>query len=555
MHHALEIQEIVELVYSHLDPTQDATSRFQGQRSYRTRQPKCCDLAAMAQTCSSLGNPALDLLWKSASLVNILRCMPSDLWAVNAASLFQGPGNKMRFLRPIQEADWDRVLMYAPRIRNLFSTHRYCSLSDIFPMISKSLPGNIFPNLTGVHWWHHGDDFAYINLFISPSTTSISFHSASPQAQSLLETLPGKCPVLKDVYIASKGEVGHYDFGAEARAISSFVQKMEQTESLSVRILDQPTLEHLSGLETVKSLALETLPPTLSFLRTHGRPTFPQLRAVDLGHSLINPAIRFLDLCTDVPLESFNVCFPLIATAGETHDLLQAISAACLPAHLRTLTIQSDFQAPHPTRPPSDYLVPGDSLRFLAGFTNLRNLFLKTPIGFDLDDAAVEQLARSWPRLITLHLEGYIPSSSAQPRTTLASLRSIAHHCPLLTHLAITLDATSVPVPAINRTQRPLESLDVDRSAISAPEAVARFVFALFPELRVVLVGRMLAMRRWANRTKGLRTGAGKRWRVCFWCTVVQVHILSQSTGSDDSRKATCRYDVRWPNFFHLISP
>lgn len=38
-------------------------------------------LVALAQTCHSFCSPALDVLWRSQSgLVNILNCMPADLW-------------------------------------------------------------------------------------------------------------------------------------------------------------------------------------------------------------------------------------------------------------------------------------------------------------------------------------------------------------------------------------------------------------------------------------------------------------------------------------------
>jgi hypothetical protein len=46
-------------------------------------QPSLQDLAVLARMCSTFHIPALDHLWRSSDLVNLLRCMPTDVWVVN----------------------------------------------------------------------------------------------------------------------------------------------------------------------------------------------------------------------------------------------------------------------------------------------------------------------------------------------------------------------------------------------------------------------------------------------------------------------------------------
>ncbi|KAJ7471647.1 hypothetical protein B0H11DRAFT_1919493 [Mycena galericulata] len=72
------------------------------------------DLSALARTCTTLCNPALDVLWRSKdTIVNLLRCMPSDLWEINADKDVYGLQD-IRLQRPIIHADWERAQFYLP---------------------------------------------------------------------------------------------------------------------------------------------------------------------------------------------------------------------------------------------------------------------------------------------------------------------------------------------------------------------------------------------------------------------------------------------------------
>ncbi|KAJ7141944.1 hypothetical protein C8R43DRAFT_1200479 [Mycena crocata] len=148
MHHALYIEDIVHDIFSYLriglDPS--ANPETEVVRSLQLKRPKFSpkfsNLAALARTCSTLAGPALDWLWHATSLVDLLRCLPSDLWAVDEES-------RMCFLRPIEASDLDRVRVYAPRIKHLISDDTHCVLSKILPMLAAVLPDKIFERLTG----------------------------------------------------------------------------------------------------------------------------------------------------------------------------------------------------------------------------------------------------------------------------------------------------------------------------------------------------------------------------------------------------------------------
>ncbi|KAJ7252353.1 hypothetical protein B0H12DRAFT_616841 [Mycena haematopus] len=74
MHRCLNISEIVDMICALLDPR---ISSVPGPAPYR-------HLASIARTCTTLQDPALDHLWSSTTLSILIRCMPSDLWAVRA---------------------------------------------------------------------------------------------------------------------------------------------------------------------------------------------------------------------------------------------------------------------------------------------------------------------------------------------------------------------------------------------------------------------------------------------------------------------------------------
>ncbi|KAJ7451218.1 hypothetical protein B0H11DRAFT_2330473 [Mycena galericulata] len=138
--------ELVRCIFSYLDPIEHSPTV----QRHASRQPTLKDLAAVARTCRTFEGPALDYLWKSATLVNLLRCMPSGLWVVEEVTQ---PPEKcyMRPRRAIWATDWDRVFNYASRIRHLFSSSTQRGLSDIFPLREILAKGRLL---------HHSEAFA-----------------------------------------------------------------------------------------------------------------------------------------------------------------------------------------------------------------------------------------------------------------------------------------------------------------------------------------------------------------------------------------------------------
>ncbi|KAJ7839869.1 hypothetical protein B0H14DRAFT_3697324 [Mycena olivaceomarginata] len=475
MHCCLRVQELLALIFSHLDLTEHS-----GRQSYNSRQPTLQDLAVLARTCCTFHGPALDHLWRSSALVNLLRCMPADLWMVDDVG---EPPYKCNMYprRAIRVEDWNRVLIYAPRIQNLSTTSWDCELSGIFPVISVCLPDQLLPNLQTLYWMPSDANFHFIHLFLGPKLTSITFSGSTIPAISLLPTLALKCPTLKDVSILS----------GEKRAVSVFLRSLECVESVHVDSLDHGTLEHLSRLPTLTALSLNTLPTSLS-LSPHLDPQpFAVLRKLHLGSSNIEAITHFLRSCKEVALRSLNLYVRTCPTMAESHEFYRALSASVSHSSLTEVHFDigiNDFDGNSP-----NLRIHRESIRLLVGFTNLVTINISSPVGIDLDDITVADLARAWPHLEELQMSSYGLSRSP-PNTTLECLHSLATWCPRLASLTITLDGTSAPTPpspAPGTSQHALKSINVAHSRIStAIMPVVQFLSAIFPDLKRIRTSR-----------------------------------------------------------------
>ncbi|KAJ7668771.1 hypothetical protein DFH06DRAFT_1182452 [Mycena polygramma] len=478
MHRCLQIAEIVDMVCSHLDP------RSPG---FQPISLPFRDLAAVARTCTIFRDPALDYLWCHAALGRLLtRCMPTDLWDVDTTEIHVfSKGRKVRLLRPIRTADWDRLRIYAPRVRRLssgadFPMSEAFDLSKVFQALSVSLPHALFQNLQSLNWKHSEDEFHHIQLFLHPRLTKLSLVLSSDSASSLLSTLTSKCPRLNDVTIHTSPSYDREDF--DPGPVSDFLCGLQNPEKISVPCVGQDALEHLSRLPTLKSLVL-TGPAYIPVPSgTPGRPTFPGLRTLSFQGPRIGSTAQFLRLFNSVPLCRSDMTFYEVITAEEIHALFAGIAAGVSHSSLTALLLQRewgdiDFD-------PASCIVARRSIRLLLCFPNLTVLSITSIHGFDLDDTTAAEMARAWPRATTLHLKSN--HHIRMPQTTAACLYSFAQYCPHLRQLALAFDGTTVPGPDTARprvVQHSLRALAVEHSPVTNPISVARFLSGLFPSL------------------------------------------------------------------------
>ncbi|KAJ6449929.1 hypothetical protein C8R47DRAFT_1255368 [Mycena vitilis] len=456
-------------------------------------------LGALARTCTAFRDPALDRLWRSTTLVQLLTsCMPSELWAFDMRSRkgcsVMVSQRTLTLLRPIRDSDWRRVRLYAPRIRKLTSGQDRCFLDHIFPSLSLAFPESLLQNLQHLRWCHHNDfDFPYITTFLRPSLTHISFELLSTSDFSLLPRLGERCPHLAGISIAAGP-------GVDLQPLSYFVAHLPTVRTLSIPWLGQDTMEHLSKLPTLNSLTIESIPEALAVSPVRVVPAFPALQHLSIHEGMLVHVTQFLGMCNDVPLETFSVARngyggPDYPPAADMDSFFATLEARVSHSTLRRLHVDG-YNRWSDTPEPELYPVRRETIALLLCFKNLTYLHLTSSLGFDLDDDIVSRMARSWPQIERLHLAG-IQLYARRPRTTLASLCSIARHCPRIVALTIAFDGSQIVSPSsispgVVVHNKSLRDMDVLHSPIAIGTSISmrRFLSGVFPNLTWITTSR-----------------------------------------------------------------
>ncbi|KAJ7728476.1 hypothetical protein B0H16DRAFT_1777547 [Mycena metata] len=522
MHRCLRVPEMLDMICLYLNPSLCTSDSESGYDFYPFRH-----LAEVARTCRTFCGPALDHLWRSAILAQLLvGCMPSDLWAVEKA---EWPGDSNTVI--------GRGFAFTPRASKLsavvLTPPGFCdwSLSHIFPALSVAIPEALFPNLQTLSWKQRPEEFHCIQLFLHPRLKSIDFKLHSASSTSLLSTLATKCPNLTELSIESVDFTQH---------ISELVCRLHFLEKITVFSLASDALTHVSRLPNLSSLQLEALPAKLQVSFRFGT-TFPTLGTLELTHPDIGPTTEFLRLCSAAPLKKFRASFAEFVTAAKMHKLFVAMTVAFSHWTLEELSL--DTECPKSGSDPTIHLIPHHLIRPLLCFTSLTVFSVMSPIGFTLDNEAISEFARALPQIVTFKLLARHPDMSHPPGPTLECLHSFARRCPHLSVLGLALNGDkSVSAVDLSKVQdgvlhQSLVSLDVGHSPIWNVIAVARFLSIVFPNLRTISTEREDA-ERYDEFDEGPEWPEDlKRYR--RWIEVqVTIPAISRTGGGEDTGEA-----------------
>ncbi|KAJ7867436.1 hypothetical protein B0H13DRAFT_1897581 [Mycena leptocephala] len=373
---------------------------------YLARREVSKDLAALARTCKTFQNPALNALWRfQYHLFPALRCFPEDLWLASDDS-----DSFVAFRRPLVPADWERPMFYWNRIQsfqiealnmNLISlevceTLRICSPSQ-----------TPFPKLRQIQWFDpHPAPLPLFSMFLSPLLNSICL--VLKESMTELSLLPALGVILYPALI--------------------------EPESTRIAVhpeADAAILEHIARLPSLKSLTGDRSIPRFRSLEVlHLTFTTPEISTMIVG------AVEHNRLALSHP----HLPSPL-PDSDETTRLYSTIASTRSYATLNSLTVEDDSNS---LEIPDDdafdsYVIRAETLRVLFSFTNLS--------GFDLDDEVVLDMARVWRRVEELRLAPAEKALSARAnmRVTLVGIQAIAAHCLYLRKLELVFDASDVP--------------------------------------------------------------------------------------------------------------
>ncbi|KAJ6472897.1 hypothetical protein C8R47DRAFT_721573 [Mycena vitilis] len=471
MHRSLHILEIVESICTHLG----------SQNFYYLPQDDAKALAALAATCQALHGPALDALWHyQGSLAPILKCMPADVWSDPPS---KSNLDSITTCRAITAADWERPMEYLHRIKNFVCSDG----ADLFGILRRSFPGDIFcPNVRILAWCPDPmDAFPHIIFLLGPHIQELTIRTdLTPFHLSLLPHLGPQYPFLRRAAVLLDEEPHELALPY----IAPFICNLTRLKDVSFTNIDSESFNHLGQLPDLETIVLVTpggFTPRSS--SSADSPLFVALQVLQIESATPAFIAAFLRCMTKAPLRSLSATFSALPEAAYLEDVYSALPGHCSHSSPSYIDISYNWHDPPVHDPQSNHrhIVTGPTLRHLFCFRNLTTICLEPPMGFDIDDAVVVDMARAWPVIEDLQLmsPAYHPQDPV-PRVTLNVLPAFARHCPCLASVRLVLDASVVPDVTHNCSpQKTLTSLDVGYSAIVSAPPVASYVSSLFPEL------------------------------------------------------------------------
>ncbi|KAJ7614430.1 hypothetical protein FB45DRAFT_1064697 [Roridomyces roridus] len=452
-------------------------------------------LAALAGTCRMLQNPALDVLWRfQTSVINVLNCMLGGVWEWPEDGL-----GEVSLRRPVLPQDWERPLFYSRRVKYLGTgsdSHLDMLTSGFYDMLSLCLPNEpLFPNLESIEEWDPDTyPITYFRPFFGPLLTTLCIGVCQSAAQlSFLGSIGTLCPQIKTLHVRYSP-----DLAGRLEILSVLVRQLKHLRDLTVPCLDGEALDHASSLPSLRTLKLTDQPsnPMGRHTAEHGE-CRALITRMDLTCNDTSAAAGVLSRFEASSLQWSSFVFPGDTIANDIARVCRSITEV-QPYSLVSLIIASGaHNRVHGVADPAQlelYSISSTSLHPLFELKNLTLVRLSGPVGFDLDDGSVTDIARGWPQIEVLELKSST-FKHVTPRATLRCLISFARFCPYLHRLWLTLDATTVPSWEEIHGQRAEESriqqshliiLTVPESPVGPPLAVAAFLSSVFPTLELV---------------------------------------------------------------------
>ncbi|KAG8221424.1 hypothetical protein J3R82DRAFT_1612 [Butyriboletus roseoflavus] len=480
MHICLTIDEILTIVFQHAFIISKPEPKSREFRDRRT-------LARLARTCRCFLEPALDVLYYEINdLLWLIKCMPDDLWVVN--------GKRLSFNRPMQQSDWDIFLRYARRVRSL-EFDRQC-LSTTHPKVYVALaqppsPVVIFPRL--VHFRcgeYRMEAIPFLMHLLQPTVVHVDIDNlmSNPLTFAVLPLLPSRCPRIRQIMAFR-----NFVFQRGDQALETFSKVLCQlTELQTLRCAELPDdgVLHLSHLPNLKILRMDLRLVSLDHIESaFGCIRFPALQEVLLSAPSMSHSLRFLRFIQSTSVDTINLnvddetCaadYTAIFTSWASDPSYRNLSAI----DISEMQVWRDYDYKH--------IIDITILRPLFQLKHLTSLKLETLCTFDLDDAAIKEIAMAWPLLETLDLSIRECGWEIPSKVTLPGLVPLLRHCPNLVLLGVVVDATVLPVnstrlPGAGVRNTSLESLWLADSKITRPSLVASFLSTIAPNIEQIV--------------------------------------------------------------------
>ncbi|KAK6978095.1 hypothetical protein R3P38DRAFT_2665581 [Favolaschia claudopus] len=470
MHRCWEVAELTNSIFEELDPYTD-----QCFGDPELRRINAVALYRLATTCRWLSESALDVLCRSNDgLISLFKCLPSRSWVISDGLL--------KITSPPVPEDWDRFLRYSSRIK-MFLAHDFDIALDISALecLRAALPsGTVLPGVHSISCRTSSMLFAYLPFLIGPRLLKIWISHDGPDFRlSALPSFGFQSRTLKYVRVTSES------FGD----ISPLISDIPSPHILELQFLNQRCYNQVAAFPNLRSLYIwnvEDMPfPSDSPLSSNA--PFPALRDLKLSGTDISFLLNLLSSLKSPLLSVLHIRASSNSTSIMSTAVLNAVYKKCSVFQLTHLYLYLCEEKEYVAADPATYTLEFSLLTPLLAYRCLRQLALLTPLGFNLDDTAVDLISRAWPQIEDLYIAGEFTCNLEDVSyPTLAALISIARYCPSLRNLWLAVDASiAPPLCGTNVPHHALEVWHPCFSPIGDPEPVGQFLGSLFPSLAI----------------------------------------------------------------------
>ncbi|KAF8441751.1 hypothetical protein L210DRAFT_3447587 [Boletus edulis BED1] len=322
MHHALEIQEILLNVFSHLH------------LPWHAAEP---ELASLARTCRAFKEPALDVLWEELNnLSPLTRCLPET-----SHQLSPDDRGRRSFSRPLTQIEWDILQSYTRRIRIIANFDWGLDEKSVEILSNPPTTEPLFPNVRELHCNFESITMDLFRLPL-PSLVSVWVNLNHPHSlQDGLQSFSAFSPNITTLILG----IGDRSDVAFDKLVSNCICQWQNLQIVRCPkiSLDADALAHLSRMPALSELSFKQ---TITFPNCISPLFFSNLSTFILDSTSLGPISQLLSLILLPVIKDFRLY--AVASCPSRQELSSFLAA--VPSSNADHTIEHFmlYQSPSP---------------------------------------------------------------------------------------------------------------------------------------------------------------------------------------------------------------
>lgn len=480
MHSCLLLNEILSVIFEHFFVTADAST-----------------LAALARTCHTFTEPALDVLWRElATLSPLLQCLSSDLWVLQKGK--QSGRKELCFRKPLLDADWTRFNYYKGRIRTLGQTVFRSGNACWYDVCTQTLRELSFyqhntlllPNLHSLNFrMLPPDAVPFARLFLGPSVAEVTISITSEDAESAIEVLSSLIPLLSpDILRLNIWSIT--GITRPCSAIFQLIQDLRNLRTLNIdlkhRGLHERVTPLLGGLSSLDNLKMSLIQANHIPFYTTALGQFPLLTKFSFVVDDWASAATIMD-SMDCRFTYLAVTTQKEGTLSDLRTFNESIFRHRSVSSLSHLSL-IDFETTLSDADDNESYVE-DVFRPLFALVSLKHINLQFDVSANLRDSWYNDAAANWPCLESMSISS--PNMGPiKAKMTLAGLIPLVKHCMKLESVRLRVDAQPFdPTQVEEVSNTNIQKLCLETYIIPSPGEVFNSLIRIFPNLEYVYQG------------------------------------------------------------------